>query len=128
MVRTQVSIAILAMGMGAVMAVPQPSSAAGYDHANQDTVLLACTRSGLADAVCQCIDREVHSRFTHQQLDIIGRAMPELERIGEPTESLQAGPPDGWLSSSQLEQLRQRAETADVVIRQACGVGLRLGD
>ncbi|WP_143742901.1 hypothetical protein [Maricaulis sp. W15] len=105
-----------------------PAADAVADHTSETAIQNACLASGQAEAVCACIVREANSRFSHGQLELVGAAMPRLERITDDPQVgglLSSEPP---LTSEQLQALRQRAEVADVVIRQACGVGLRLGE
>ncbi|WP_291845608.1 hypothetical protein [Maricaulis sp.] len=113
----------------AAMAALSLWSASAHAREQGDTSLVhrACIAAGQNASVCACILREAHSRFSHDQLDLVGAAMPWLERITEDRAVAETLSPDRRLSAEQLQQLRQRAEAADVVIRQACGVGLRLG-
>ena len=117
--------------LGAALGMPAPAAASAaataLEHNDATTVGRVCEQAGLPVAVCTCIAREANSRFNHDQLDVIGTAMPALERITDDATLMAEQAPGNQLSAEQLAQLRQRAEAADVVIRQACGTGLRLG-
>lgn len=117
--------------LGAALGLPAPATASAVvtalEHNDATTVRRVCEQAGLSVAVCTCIAREANSRFNHDQLDVIGTAMPALERITDDATLMAERAPASQFSAEQLAQLRQRAEAADVVIGQACGTGLRLG-
>lgn len=98
------------------------------DHVSEAPVLQACERSGVEAAVCTCIAREANSRFSHDQLGVLGAAMPEIGRIKSDPDVAGQTPSHERLTADELANLYQRAQAADVVIRQACGVGLSLRD
>ncbi|MFY0638849.1 hypothetical protein [Maricaulis maris] len=114
-------LAVLSLCVGAGIAQAR-------DHVSEAPVLQACERSGVDASVCACIAREANSRFSHDQLGVLGAAMPEIGRIT--TDPAVAGQTQSHerLTAEELASLYQRAQAADVVIRQACGVGLSLRD
>ncbi|ABI64317.1 MAG: hypothetical protein ACJAU5_000734 [Maricaulis maris] len=95
-----------------------PQDGAGIQH--------VCIEAGFAEPVCTCIVREAGSRFTHAQMHVLALAIPDLRRISEDPTLIADNEDAEHLSADQLATLRQRAEDADRVIQQACGIGLSL--
>lgn len=103
-------------------------SARALDHADEDPVQQACEGAGVDTATCACISREANSRFSHEQLSVLGTAMPDLGRISQDPALAGPEPLHERFTAEELAHLEQRARAADIVIRQACGVGLSLGE
>ncbi|WP_323760599.1 hypothetical protein [Maricaulis sp.] len=86
----------------------------------------ACRQAGFSEAVCTCIVREAHSRFTHDQMHVLAVVIPDLSRITDDPDIVGLSGETAPLSETQLAHLHQRAVGADIVIQRACGIGLTL--
>ncbi len=100
--------------------------ALAVDHTDEAPVQQACEDAAVDVAICVCIAREANSRFSHEQLFVLGAAMPDLARITQDPALEMPTLLHERLTTEELVQLEQRAHAADIVIRQACGVGLSL--
>ncbi|WP_203290826.1 hypothetical protein [Maricaulis parjimensis] len=107
---------VLALGLAAGLTAPPETDPETSDN----PILEACLSQGGDAAACGCLEREAGSRFSLNQRRVIAAAMPNMSRVGEPQDLVDAL----GFSLDQVLNLRQRVSSADPVFRQACGMGL----
>ncbi len=91
------------------------------DHETaENPIYQACLLNGGDEQECGCLEREARSRFNLNQRRVIAAAMPDMSRVGEPQDLVDAL----GLSLDQILNLRQRVAYAEPVFREACGQGL----